>query len=118
MLALVGLGVAVAIGLRQVVVIAPLACFGSAWLIRIWLAGHMEADQQVQLFPRTMMQIQVTLTALAVLACVLAVRKLAPHVTATVGAAQRGRRPARCPAWSPASRARTSFPWSLSGATA
>jgi galactan 5-O-arabinofuranosyltransferase len=86
-LALIGLGVAVAIGLRQVVVIAPLACFGSAWLIRFWLAGHMEADQQVQLFPRTMMQIQVTLTALAVLACVLAARKLAPYVRAQAGAA-------------------------------
>ncbi|MEH0545887.1 hypothetical protein QA802_23305 [Streptomyces sp. B21-105] len=79
-LALVGLGVAVAIGLREAVVIAPLACFGSAWLIRFWLAGHMEADQQVQLFPRTMMQIQATLTALAVLACLLTVRKLAPLV--------------------------------------
>lgn len=79
-LALIGLGVAVALGLRKAVVIAPLACFASAWLIRFWLAGHMEADQQVQLFPRTMIQIQVTLTALAVLACVLAVGRLAPLV--------------------------------------
>ncbi|MET9435452.1 hypothetical protein [Streptomyces sp. NPDC006551] len=77
---LIGLGLAVALGLRKAVVVAPLACFGSAWLIRFWLAGHMEADQQVQLFPRTIMQIQVTLTALAVLACVLAVGKLAPLV--------------------------------------
>ncbi|MFF3848873.1 hypothetical protein [Streptomyces sp. NPDC002328] len=78
--ALIGLGVAVALGLRKAVVVAPLACFASAWFIRFWLAGHMEADQQIQLFPRTMMQIQVTLTALVVLACVLAVRKLAPLV--------------------------------------
>ncbi|MEH0542672.1 hypothetical protein QA802_06150 [Streptomyces sp. B21-105] len=91
-LALIGLGVAVAIGLRQVVVIAPLACFGSAWLIRFWLAGHMEADQQVQLFPRTLIQIQVTLTALAVLACVLAVRKLAPHIKERTSAGADGRR--------------------------
>ncbi|MFJ9580394.1 hypothetical protein ACIRQF_28900 [Streptomyces sp. NPDC101191] len=77
---LIGLGFAVALGLRKAVVVAPLACFGSAWLIRFWLAGHMEADQQVQLFPRTMIQIQVTLTALTVLACVLAAQRLAPLV--------------------------------------
>ncbi|MFF7181119.1 hypothetical protein [Streptomyces sp. NPDC008121] len=77
---LVGLGFAVALGLRKAVVVAPLACFASAWLIRFWLAGHMEADQQVQLFPRTIMQIQVTLTALTVLACVLAAQRLAPLV--------------------------------------
>ncbi|MFI8828511.1 hypothetical protein [Streptomyces sp. NPDC053431] len=75
---LIGLGFAVALGLRKAVVVAPLACFGSAWLIRFWLAGHMEADQQVQLFPRTMIQIQVTLTALTVLACVVAAQRLAP----------------------------------------
>ncbi|MFF3735985.1 hypothetical protein [Streptomyces sp. NPDC002566] len=77
---LIGLGVAVALGLRKAVVVAPLACFASAWFIRFWLAGHMEADQQVQLFPRTTLQIQVTLTALAVLACVLAAGRLAPLV--------------------------------------
>ncbi|MEV5970086.1 hypothetical protein [Streptomyces sp. NPDC051921] len=77
---LIGLGFAVALGLRKAVVVAPLACFGSAWLIRFWLAGHMEADQQVQLFPRTMMQIQVTLTALTVLACVVAAQRLVPVV--------------------------------------
>ncbi|KKZ71705.1 hypothetical protein [Streptomyces showdoensis] len=75
---LIGLGFAVALGLRKAVVAAPLACFGSAWLIRFWLAGHMESDQQVQLFPRTMIQIQVTLTALTVLACVLAAQRLVP----------------------------------------
>ncbi|MEV4949681.1 hypothetical protein [Streptomyces sp. NPDC053755] len=77
---LIGLGFAVALGLRKAVVVAPLACFGSAWLVRFWLAGHMEADQQVQLFPRTIMQIQVTLTALTVLACVLAAQRLVPLV--------------------------------------
>ncbi|MGW7428828.1 hypothetical protein ACWGIN_04685 [Streptomyces sp. NPDC054861] len=76
--ALIGLGVAVALGLRLAVVVAPLACLGSAWFIRFWLAGHMEADQQVQLFPRTTMQIQVGLTALAVLAGVLVAWRLAP----------------------------------------
>ncbi|MFF5971383.1 hypothetical protein ACFY7C_07615 [Streptomyces sp. NPDC012769] len=75
---LIGLGFAVALGLRKAVVVAPLACFGSAWLIRFFLAGRMEADQQVQLFPRTMIQIQVTLTALTVLACVLAAQRLVP----------------------------------------
>ncbi|MER7517912.1 hypothetical protein [Streptomyces sp. NPDC126499] len=75
---LIGLGFAVALGLRKAVVVAPLACFGSAWLIRFFLAGRMEADQQVQLFPRTILQIQVTLTALTVLACVLAAGRLVP----------------------------------------
>ncbi|MGW5423018.1 hypothetical protein [Streptomyces sp. NPDC003943] len=75
---LIGLGIAVALGLRKAIVVAPLACFGSAWLIRFYLAGRMEADQQVQLFPRTMIQIQVTLTALTVLACVVAAQRLVP----------------------------------------
>ncbi|MFF3845998.1 hypothetical protein [Streptomyces sp. NPDC002328] len=89
---LIGLGIAIALGLRKAVVVAPLACFGSAWLIRFWLAGHMEADQQVQLFPRTMIVIQVTLTALTVLACVFAVQKLAPLVRALPGQVARGPR--------------------------
>ncbi|MFJ8946577.1 hypothetical protein ACIRG4_25655 [Streptomyces sp. NPDC102395] len=89
---LIGLGVAVALGLRKAVVVAPLACFASAWFIRFWLAGHMEADQQVQLFPRTMIVIQVTLTALTVLACVFAVRKLTPLVRALPGGTTRGPR--------------------------
>lgn len=87
---LIGLGVAVALGLRKAVIVAPLACFGSAWLIRFWLAGHMEADQQVQLFPRTVIQIQVTLTALTVLACVLAAQRLVPLAKRLAG----GERPA------------------------
>ncbi|WP_441245738.1 hypothetical protein [Kitasatospora sp. McL0602] len=79
---LVGLGVAVALGLRKAVVIAPLACFASAWFIRFWIAGHMEANQEVQLFPRTILEIQVALTALAVLACVLAAEHLGRLFTA------------------------------------
>jgi galactan 5-O-arabinofuranosyltransferase len=42
----------------------------------------MEANQEVQLFPRTILQIQVTLTALTVLACVLAAERVAKAVAA------------------------------------
>lgn len=68
---LAGLGVAVALGLRETPVAAAVACFGGSWLMRFYLAHNMAKNGEVQLFPHTTMEIQYTLIVLAVLACVL-----------------------------------------------
>ena len=72
----VGLGLAVALGLRRPAVATLVACFGGAWLMRFYFASRMVKDQNIRLFPHTTFEIQYTLTALAVLGCVLAVERL------------------------------------------
>lgn len=75
---LLGLGTAVALGLRRPIVIAPLAIFSSAWLMRFWIAHHLQRDEATQLFPRTANVIQVCLCVLAVLAGVLVAERARP----------------------------------------
>ncbi|MEU3458489.1 hypothetical protein ABZ721_00850 [Streptomyces sp. NPDC006733] len=70
-LMMVGVAVALTVGLRRSAVIGVVACFGSAWAIRFFFASHMERDQAVQLFPRTYQTLLYCGLALFGLACVL-----------------------------------------------
>ncbi|MEU3060059.1 hypothetical protein AB0P12_19815 [Streptomyces subrutilus] len=63
-----GMGAALALGLRQPVVLTLAACTASAFLLRYWYASHMARDQAVQLYPRTSHQIMYCLIALTGLA--------------------------------------------------
>ena len=71
-----GLGLAVALGLRRPAVAGLVACFGGSWLLRFYFAERMVRDQNVRLFPHTTFVIQYTLTALAIIACVLVAERL------------------------------------------
>ncbi|QMU75290.1 hypothetical protein GXW83_05460 [Streptacidiphilus sp. PB12-B1b] len=71
-----GLGLAVALGLRRPAVLGLVACFGGSWLLRFGFAERMVSDQNIRLFPHTTFEIQYTLTALAVVGCVLVAERL------------------------------------------
>lgn len=52
-LLVVGLGVAIALGGRRTIVLVPVCCMTSAWLMRFQFASQMYATQSVQLYTRT-----------------------------------------------------------------
>lgn len=71
-----GLGVALALGLRHPLVMTLAACTASAFFLRYWYASHMERDQAVQLYPRTSHQIMYCLIALTGLAVYFAAGRI------------------------------------------
>ena len=75
-LLVVGLGFALALGIRQAAVLTAAACTVSAFLLRYWYASHMARDQAVQLYPRTSLQIMYCMTVLSGLACMLAAERV------------------------------------------
>jgi galactan 5-O-arabinofuranosyltransferase len=56
-LMIVGIGVALALGLHRSPVVVTTACFLSAWVIRFWISHNMQRDQAVQLYVRTYHQL-------------------------------------------------------------
>lgn len=70
----VGLGVALLVGWRRTEVLVLAACLAGAWVLRLYLASRMWADQAVQLYPRTTAEILFCLLALGVLAIMISVR--------------------------------------------
>lgn len=93
-LLLVGLGVALALGIGRATVLTAAACTASALLMRYWYASHMERDQAVMLYPRTSAQLLYCLLVLVGLACYLIVRRRqgAPAAPTAETAAETGRR--------------------------
>ncbi|MFJ3925662.1 hypothetical protein [Streptomyces sp. NPDC090022] len=89
-----GLGVAVALGLRQPTVLTLAACTASAFALRYWYASHMARDQAVQLYPRTSLQIVYCLIALTGLAVYLGAGRirdwLRTHEALVPGLGRRG----------------------------
>ncbi|MEV4611747.1 hypothetical protein AB0K43_03985 [Kitasatospora sp. NPDC049258] len=67
-----GLGVALALGIRQAAVLSTAACTASAFLLRYWYASQMSQEKLVQLYPRTSVQIMYCLVALCGLAALVA----------------------------------------------
>ncbi|MET9463514.1 hypothetical protein ABZY44_01605 [Streptomyces sp. NPDC006544] len=86
----IGLGVALTLGLRRPAVLTLAACTGSAFLLRYWYASHMERDGAVQLYPRTSLQITYCLIALTGLAVYLTVQRVRAWSRAHGGAATAG----------------------------
>lgn len=76
-LLVLGLGLALALGRRRVDVLTLAACMGGAWLVRLYVASRMYADQAVQLYPRTTAEILFCLLALSTLATMLLGRRVA-----------------------------------------
>lgn len=71
-LLLAGAGLGVGLGLHNTVVRTAGSVLAGAWLLRFWFASHMEANQAVQLYPRTTWIIFYCLLVLAVLGVMLA----------------------------------------------
>lgn len=82
-LLIIGLGFAIALGLRQPLVLTLAACTGSAFLLRYWYASHMSAEGAVQLYPRTSLQIVYCLLALSGMAVYLGVKRVRAWVRTT-----------------------------------
>ncbi|MFJ2186769.1 hypothetical protein ACIOJE_02265 [Kitasatospora sp. NPDC087861] len=74
-LLLVGLGVALALGVNRPSVLVTAACAASALIMRYWYASHMEKNQAVMLYPRTSAQLLYCTLVLTGLACYLAARR-------------------------------------------
>ncbi|MFJ9840600.1 hypothetical protein ACIRYZ_09050 [Kitasatospora sp. NPDC101155] len=74
-LLLVGLGIALALGVNRAVVLTAAACSASALLMRYWYASHMEQDQAVMLYPRTSAQLLYCFLVLTGFAFYLAARR-------------------------------------------
>ncbi|MFE4356441.1 hypothetical protein DR950_22110 [Kitasatospora xanthocidica] len=91
-LLLVGLGVALALGIGRAVVLTAAACTASALLMRYWYASHMERDQAVMLYPRTSAQLLYCLLVLVGLACYLIARRRRSAASAPETAEETGRR--------------------------
>ncbi|WP_030457420.1 hypothetical protein [Kitasatospora sp. NRRL B-11411] len=72
LLLLAAVGLALALGLRNVAVRTAAAALISSWLLRFWFASHMQHDQAVQLYPRTTWIIMYTLIILAVFGLMMA----------------------------------------------
>ena len=75
-LLLAGLGIALALGIRNAGVLTTVAFVGSSFLMRYWLAEHMERDQAVNLWPRTSAELLYCFVALTGLAVMLATTRL------------------------------------------
>jgi galactan 5-O-arabinofuranosyltransferase len=71
----VGLGLALALGRSRVDVLVLASSMAGAWLIRLYIASRMYADQAVQLYPRTTAQILYSLLALSAIGAMLLVRR-------------------------------------------
>ncbi|MFD9125332.1 hypothetical protein [Kitasatospora sp. NPDC059571] len=56
-LMIIGIGVALALGVHRSPVVVAAACFLSAWVVRFWISHNMERDQAVQLYVRTYHQL-------------------------------------------------------------
>ncbi|MDJ0342463.1 hypothetical protein QMK19_22275 [Streptomyces sp. H10-C2] len=84
-LMVVGIGVALTVGLKRSAVITTVACFGSAWLVRFYFAANMERDQAVQLFPRTYQQLLYCGLALVGLAVVLTAERIRARLRTVPG---------------------------------
>ncbi|MEY9962295.1 hypothetical protein ABIA33_000316 [Streptacidiphilus sp. MAP12-16] len=83
LLLLFAVALAVALGLRMLVVRATLTVLVSAWLMRFWFAAHMAQTQSVQLYPRTTWLIMYCLIILAVMGIMLtgrAVLRILEHL--------------------------------------
>ncbi|MFF7586985.1 hypothetical protein ACFZCK_05755 [Kitasatospora purpeofusca] len=91
-LLLVGLGIALALGIDRASVLVPAACAASALLMRYWYASHMESNQAVMLYPRTSAQLLHCLLLLTGLACFLVARRGA-DTGAALGVVRLSRRP-------------------------
>lgn len=75
-LLLLGIGVALSLGLHRSPVVVTAACFLSAWAVRFWISSHMERDQAVQLYVRTFHELLYCGLVLVGWAAVLAGRAL------------------------------------------
>ena len=73
-LLVVGLAVALFVGRHRTDVLVLAACLAGAWVLRLYLAARMWADNAVQLYPRTTPEILFCLLALGVLAIMLSIR--------------------------------------------
>ncbi|GAA2789313.1 hypothetical protein [Crossiella cryophila] len=71
----IGLAVALGLGLRRTVVIAVVACLAGTWLLRFYFASRMYAENAVQLYPRTVAEILYCLLVLTGYAVFLAVER-------------------------------------------
>ena len=74
-----GLAGALLLARRNPIVLTAACCFGGAWLMRFYYASEMFKTRNVQLYPRTSMEIDYLLLVLTVLAVVLAWRRLRPR---------------------------------------
>lgn len=77
-----GLAGALLLARRNPIVLTAACCFGGAWLMRFYYASEMFKTRNVQLYPRTSMEIDYLLLVLTVLAVVLAWRRLRPRTRA------------------------------------
>jgi galactan 5-O-arabinofuranosyltransferase len=74
-LLIVGFGLGIGLGLKNMVVRTTAMTLASAWLLRFWFASHMAHDQAVQLYPRTTWIIMYSLMILAVYGLMLLVQR-------------------------------------------
>jgi galactan 5-O-arabinofuranosyltransferase len=74
-----GLAAALLLARRNPIVLTAVCCFGGAWLMRFYYASEMFKTRNVQLYPRTSIEIDYLLLVLTVLAVVLAWRRLRPR---------------------------------------
>jgi galactan 5-O-arabinofuranosyltransferase len=75
-LVIITLGVAIWLGFRRTAVIAIASMFVGAWLMRFYIASHMYSLHQVNLWPRTTLELQYCFVLLAVYAVMLAASRL------------------------------------------
>ncbi|MYW01591.1 hypothetical protein [Streptomyces sp. SID3343] len=99
---LVGLALALYLGMRRSLVLALVACLGSSWLMRLWFSSHMFQDQAVQLYPRTSIELMYCFLLVAGVSAHLAAGRLRELWTRHV----RHRSPAAGPVAPPHSGAR------------
>jgi galactan 5-O-arabinofuranosyltransferase len=74
-----GVGVAIALGRRHVVVITAAYLMAGAWLLRFWYAQRMFETKLVQLFPRTTIEIVYCALVLTAYAVYLALERPLPE---------------------------------------
>ncbi|MFI1584038.1 hypothetical protein [Embleya sp. NPDC020630] len=73
---LVGLAVALALGMRRSLVLALVACLASSWLMRFWFASHMFQNDAVQLYPRTSIELAYVMLLLVGVAVHLSAQRM------------------------------------------
>jgi hypothetical protein len=79
---LIGLGVALALGLKRTTVMVAASFIGGAWLIRFYLASEMYRDHLVRYWPRASQMILYCLLALTVYAIKLTAERARPMFAA------------------------------------
>ncbi|SFQ44508.1 galactan 5-O-arabinofuranosyltransferase [Amycolatopsis arida] len=93
LLLVVGLGVAIALGHRDAIVLTASLGFAGAWLMRLYYAGQMYGAQDVRLWPRSSAFILYCLVVLVMMAGYLAVRRW--RSSAAAGRSAQPARPVR-----------------------